>query len=205
MSAHQTDSQDASPETEKVPFTWRDVLWFKYLKDEDFLTRPELVEKVREQGFDVDEGTLVFWEKRGILPRAIRRHRDGAPRALYPPRAIEVVITIRELQQGGMTLNLIEPMMKEYALTDTKIRLSDPFRASVRFMALRLAISEEQRKKLSADTIRRVDFLFKDADGKVVSDGWIDWSEETSAMLRENPDLVPFDPNARKRSKRIRD
>src|SRR5215213_4950779 len=188
--------QKDPPETDR--FSWQDVQWFNRIRDDEFLTRPQLVEAVREQGAEIDEGTLVFWEKRGLLPRAIRRYRDGAPRALYPPRAVDVVIAIREMQQAGMTLDLIAPLMRKYALTNTAIRVSDPLRTSARFTALRLAISEERRLGLPEDTIRSVEFRFKGANGNLVgAPGEIDWSEEAAAILREDSSLVPFDRTQR--------
>ncbi|HEV2107659.1 MAG TPA: hypothetical protein VGR16_05305, partial [Thermomicrobiales bacterium] len=66
--------------------TWLDVLpeGTPPLDIDSFLTRDEVVEELTEQGVDVDAGTLVYWERIGLLPRPIRRHRGGAPRALYP-------------------------------------------------------------------------------------------------------------------------
>lgn len=91
----------------------------------DLLDRQELIEALRDRGVAVDEVALVFWEKRGILPRPARRWRDGAPRALYPQHAVDAVAHLRELQAAGRSLEDIAPLMRVWALAD--VQWEDPY------------------------------------------------------------------------------
>jgi len=36
----------------------------------DYLTREQISEKLRSEGFDVTERTLRFWESEGMMPKA---------------------------------------------------------------------------------------------------------------------------------------
>lgn len=104
--------------------TWLDVLpeGTPPLDIDSFLTRDEVIEELTEQGVDVDAGALVWWEKAGILPRPIRRHRGGAPRALYPWYAVDAVKHLRQLQEQGRTLEQIAPVMKIWTLAPIQWR-----------------------------------------------------------------------------------
>jgi DNA-binding transcriptional MerR regulator len=97
--------------------------WFDdvpdYLQDippDGLYTRQEVIGSLADRGVDVNEVTLVFWEKQGILPRPVRRWRDGAPRALYPPWAVDAIAHLRALQSQGRTLEQIAPLMTAHRL-----------------------------------------------------------------------------------------
>jgi DNA-binding transcriptional MerR regulator len=111
-----TEAKDATKPTRQ---TWIDLLpeGAPPPNTDDLLTRAELVAELAERGVDVDPGTLVFWERRRILPRPVRRHRGGAPNALYPRYAIHAVKHIRDLQGRGRTLDQIAPVMRAWALS----------------------------------------------------------------------------------------
>jgi len=105
--------------------------WFDLLPDgaprpplEALLTREELLEELQRRGVDVDQVTLMYWERRGMLPRAVRRYRDGRAHALYPAHAISAVAHLRELQTTGRTLKEIMPLMRMWALSS--ITWEDP-------------------------------------------------------------------------------
>ena len=87
--------------------TWADWQSPASPEPEPLLTRAELVERVRADGFDVTERVLAYWEHSGVLPRAVRRWRDGKPAALYPQWAVSAVVTIRIMQTAGESLDLI--------------------------------------------------------------------------------------------------
>jgi len=98
--------------------TWLDGLP-DYLRDyppDGLYTREEVIGSLRDRGIDVNEVTLVFWEKSRILPRPVRRRRDGAPRALYPPWAVDAIAHLRGLQAQGRTLEQIAPLMQSWKL-----------------------------------------------------------------------------------------
>ena len=77
--------------------TWADWLPPDSGEPLDALTRDELIERLRRRGVDVTPRTLAHWESVGALPRAARRWRGGAPRALYPERAVDLVAQVRDL------------------------------------------------------------------------------------------------------------
>jgi len=83
---------------------------------DDLLTRRELLEEVRKRGHAVSEGSLRFWERTQLLPRPVRRHRDGAGFALYPSWAAPAVTHVAELRAAGKTLEQIAPVMKAWAV-----------------------------------------------------------------------------------------
>jgi hypothetical protein len=145
---------------------------------DELMTRQELVEKLRANGIPVSETDIVFWEKRGVLPRAIRRHRDGAPRALYPKRAYGAIAILRSLQRDGMSLDAITRFLWQWATktlvfrapSDEEIRArrgEDP--RITEFSAARAAVAEEERRGLPPGTIQSVEVQFFDGDGKVVA------------------------------------
>ncbi len=123
--------------------TWEDGLpeSLTYLQNPDlYYTRDEVLGVLRDRGIDVDEVALVYWEKAGILPHAVRRWRDGAPRALYPPWAVDAIAHLRELQAKGRKLSDIANVMPAWELAP--IVWQDPYAAplnSARAALLELA------------------------------------------------------------------
>jgi len=109
--------------------TWFDGLpdYLREMPVEGMYTRAEVLGSLQDRGVDVNEITLVYWEKSGILPRPIRRHRDNAPRALYPPWAVDAIEHLRELQAKGRTLDQIRPLMRARKLA--AVMWSDPLSA----------------------------------------------------------------------------
>lgn len=81
------------------------------------LTRPDVLERVRELGADVDTVTLRHWEFEGLLPRPTR-HWDPAVKgrpAFYPTWVIPLVFIVHELQRAGFSLREIVPRVRERA------------------------------------------------------------------------------------------
>ncbi len=121
-------------ESPTMPTTAKEnrATWFddvpEYIQDypvEGLYTREEVIGSLANRGVDVNEVTLVFWEKQGILPRPVRRWRDGAPRALYPPWAVDAIVHLRNLQAHGRTLEQIAPLMTAHQLA--AVVWQDPF------------------------------------------------------------------------------
>lgn len=81
------------------------------------LMRPEVLERVRDLGAEVDTVTLRHWEFEGLLPRPTR-HWDqtikGRP-AYYPAWVIPLIFIVRELQRDGLSLREIVPRVRERA------------------------------------------------------------------------------------------
>lgn len=85
---------------------WSD--WVPIGPDRDdlgaLITRQELLTRLHDRSIDLPERTLTYWEMENHLPRPVRKRHDGAPRALYPVMAVDVVARMRELQDTGMSL-----------------------------------------------------------------------------------------------------
>ena len=119
-------------EKDSRPTTAKDhrSTWFDGVPDmpiDAMYTRTEVLESLQDRGVDVNEITLVFWEKSGVLPRPVRRHRDNAVRALYPPHAVDAIQYVRELQAKGRSLDAIRPLMISWKLAS--VTWSDPLSA----------------------------------------------------------------------------
>ncbi len=106
--------------------TWLDGVpgHLQDIPTEGLYTRDEVIDSLRDRGVDITESILVSLEKADVLPRAVRRYRDGAPRALYPPWAVDGIAYIRSLQAKGMTRAQIAPLMTAWELS--RVMWEDP-------------------------------------------------------------------------------
>lgn len=77
---------------------------------DDLLSREEFLNALRSRGADISEGTLSFWEKSGILPRAVRRWR-GVPQAFYPFWMVGAVKYVFDARAQDRSLAEIKPKM----------------------------------------------------------------------------------------------
>jgi len=94
--------------------TWRDWMHPDTPEPEPLLTRAEFLDRVRAEGGDVSERSLVHWENIGVLPRAVRRWRAGKPATLYPVWLIPVVTTVRVMQERGERLAAIRDTIRSF-------------------------------------------------------------------------------------------
>jgi DNA-binding transcriptional MerR regulator len=118
--------RDSRPTTAKE----NRATWFDGVPDmpiDAMFTRAEVLDSLQDRGVDVNEITLVYWEKSGVLPRPVRRHRDNAVRALYPPHAVDAVQYVRDLQAKGHPLDAIKPLMSSWKLAS--VQWDDPLSA----------------------------------------------------------------------------
>lgn len=93
--------------SEKLPATWQDPPWNERtsgIPDPLLLTRAEVLDEAQRLGLDVDERDLRYWEAEGILPRPLRRHYQGATRAVYPSWYIDLIYKLRRLQGYNLSL-----------------------------------------------------------------------------------------------------
>jgi len=101
--------------------TWEDWLPEGAPAPDRFLTRDELVDRLRHYGIDVDARDLRFWENSGVLPRPVKRRHNGATWALYPdwgvsPNAyLYLIRRLRQLQAAGQSLQQIAPRIRRSA------------------------------------------------------------------------------------------
>ena len=118
--------KDSKPTTAKE----NQATWFDGVPDmpiDAMYTRTEVLGSLQDRGVDVNEITLVYWEKSGVLPRPVRRHRDNAVRALYPPWAPDAIEYVRDLQAKGHPLDAIRPLMNSWKLS--AVQWNDPLSA----------------------------------------------------------------------------
>ena len=99
----------------KTKQTWRDWLPEGQPEPPQLITRAELVEQLQLEGVNVPERTLTFWESAGVLPRPVRRWRDGSPKALYPLHWQELVQMVRSWQDDGHALQEISEYVRHHA------------------------------------------------------------------------------------------
>jgi len=69
----------------------------------ELITRAQVLEEVHARGIRISESTLRVREAEGILPRPMRRWRDGATRALYPswmPRLVGLTEFLLDSKSG---------------------------------------------------------------------------------------------------------
>ncbi|MDP9470661.1 MAG: helix-turn-helix domain-containing protein [Chloroflexota bacterium] len=109
-----------SPPTKPKRQTWQD--WMSDAAPDvpeptKLLTREEFLAELNRIGQDVDEGTLRFWENRGVLPRGVRRWDPAvrARRAYYPPWMLAMVLLLRALQRSGLSLQEVTTRLRSYA------------------------------------------------------------------------------------------
>jgi DNA-binding transcriptional MerR regulator len=135
---------------------------------EDMLSRAELLEELRAQGVNVPESTLIWWESSGVLPRAIRRFRDGRAHALYPTAAVDAIRHLHQLRSAGQPLDRIKPWVDAWVLATTTT-WQDPLApglASVRGAVNELAQNlRNMRGDINLNSVR---VSFADADGREV-------------------------------------
>ena len=85
----------------------------------EMLTRDELLTELKDRGVELNDTTLVFYEKSGVLPRAVRSRRDGSPVALYPDAAVDWIAYARQLQDSGTPLSQLAPLVRTHVLLST--------------------------------------------------------------------------------------
>ncbi len=96
--------------------TWRNWLPEGTPEPDQLFTREEIVARATRrlvagtQPIGVND--LRYWESIGILPRGVRRWRDGAPRALFPDWYGTLAREIRILQRSGYSLAEIKPRIR---------------------------------------------------------------------------------------------
>jgi DNA-binding transcriptional MerR regulator len=172
----------AKPRRKQTKYeTWLDAPWSQApdvgsVDLDRFLTRQELVAATQERLTNpIDKSTIVHWEQAGVLPRPIRRHRGGAPRALYPPGAMYFIGVARWLQSEGLSLREIRQWLRALATNEKNAGAALDERGtrarSARSALMLMARSEEQFRHLPPGTIRGVSIRFTDEQGHVIT-GW---------------------------------
>ena len=73
------------------------------------ITREELIEKMKGEGFRVTRSVLSTWERKMLIPRAevTSGGRGKAPKATYEPWAVERIKTVLEMRREGKGLDEI--------------------------------------------------------------------------------------------------
>ena len=76
------------------------------------LTRGELLDRLREKGFDADDQDLAYWQRTGAIPYPTKRRKDKTTIAVYPIWMVELIELLRQGQQFGLNLKEIAPVLK---------------------------------------------------------------------------------------------
>ena len=93
--------------------TWRDWLAPGQAEPRPLLTRAELVARTRAFGVKVSPVDLYYWEYTGVLPRAVKRWHEGAVRALYPEWFPYLILSLRDAQEAGKSLDEIAALLRD--------------------------------------------------------------------------------------------
>jgi DNA-binding transcriptional MerR regulator len=93
--------------------TWLDWMPDGSEEPRELLSREAFIARLNALGVDVSESDLRFWEYHGVLPRAVKKWRDGANRVYYPRWMIQTVTLLRALQGVGLPLRDVVPHLKK--------------------------------------------------------------------------------------------
>lgn len=152
--------------------TWRDWMHPDTPEPEPLLTRTEFLDRLHAEGIDVPETSLVYWEKEGILPRAVRRWRDGKPATLYPEWLIPAVNTVRVMQDMGESLPAIRATIRSiYRLPlseDEQIARNTAYDAALKALIEPIATLVQQWERWSREEMEGVRILLRTKDGAEV-------------------------------------
>ena len=148
--------------TTDVQETWADVLLIG-TPEPQLITREHLLQELHDATVDVSERILLSWESKGVLPRPVRRWRDGAPRAFYPVWWGDIVREVRELRDSGVSLEQIRPRVRFLLFDRSRIRSTY---ARARGAALDAALQYARvHEEFSGRPVSRVELRLLDADG----------------------------------------
>jgi len=140
---------------------------------DELISREEFLDQLRGRGVDVSNGTLAFWEKSGVLPRAVRKWR-GVPQAFYPFWLLSAVAFVYNERDRDRSLAEIKPRM------DAQLRMAVLSAAQWRHpeedakSKVRPALTEyviTMRKHADAP-IGGVRVTLMTPDGKELGDSW---------------------------------
>lgn len=93
--------------------TWRDWLPEGAPDPDELLTRDELIEQLRGEGFVVDREDLRNWQSTGAIPYGVNRWDGTATRTFYAPWMLGVVRTLRVMQADGRKMAEIRVHLRD--------------------------------------------------------------------------------------------
>lgn len=78
-----------------------------------------LVEILTSRGIDLGKTpkrTLLYWKEQGLLPKPIRIGSKLGTKAYYPTEMIQIITSIRTLQENGLSLSVIKETLNTLIL-----------------------------------------------------------------------------------------
>ena len=96
--------------------TWRD--WQdKRAPEPPLLTRTEVLALLERWNIEpkVEERTLRYWEKEGLIPRPTREHRSGVTRTWYPSWVPDLIAVLRRRQRYKVKLATLRDELRAVA------------------------------------------------------------------------------------------
>jgi hypothetical protein len=110
--------------------SWRDWLPEGMTVERDeLITRTELAAALMQNAVLVEPNDLRFWERVGVLPRAIKQWHDTSVQAVYPIWFVELVVGVRMLQWNGWTLAQIGRFYRQLG-TDFRVFMAEQAKAA---------------------------------------------------------------------------
>jgi len=92
--------------------TWRDWIAPGEPEPDDLLTRDELIDELRRQGYPVRPHDLQNWQSAGVIPYGVNRWHAGAVRTIYPIWMIDLLRLLKTLRKNGHNMGEIREMLR---------------------------------------------------------------------------------------------
>lgn len=108
--------------------TWEDWM-LPGTPEPHIMSRDELLDELKRRNVELTPAGLQYYRHRGIVPRPVRRRHQGVTQAVYPDWMVDAIAHVRELQDQGLSLEQIKPLMRSWALSPIQWR--DPIGANI--------------------------------------------------------------------------
>lgn len=114
----------------------------------EYLSQPKLLRSAQELGLDLNERTLQFYVKRGLLPKGLKNPYNGADgRAVYwPSSVLKRVRRIFQLKQQGLKLEQIRLSLEGGSRLPVADIPAEDWRREVAYRFLKLFLSGQSRQ-----------------------------------------------------------
>lgn len=113
------------------------------LAAEPLLSREELVSELQSRGYEVSARDLIFWQAKRVIPYPVREKRQGMSIAVYPQWMIQVIHTLKGLQEQGYVLRDIGPLLRDVVFHTFTSRPPTPKQARRQAQRASYPIAEE--------------------------------------------------------------
>ena len=82
------------------------------LRAQPMLKTDELLASLKSQSIEATRRDISFWQRQGVIPYPTKERRDGAVWAMYPHWMMQVIESLRKMQEHGLSLDQITVMLR---------------------------------------------------------------------------------------------